>query len=271
MAAIASLWLAGCNTPPAPAPAPERQADVPQRPLPRDGPLDELQRQWSERLDMAERKGQVAQAALALDVLVMLDAPRYQQRRKLLQLQIDEQVRERQQHAQQAHKAGKLEAAEQLYLSALALQPDNADAAAALRAIDRARNKRDYLGQPSQITLTRRYAVPATTAQLAARVDASMAREHASMLATQGDLGEAIAVLEDQLARDRRDAATRSMLVELYVRQAQGLRADNAAASRAALNKALRLSPQHAPALALMQQLPPPVHLAPAAPARAAP
>lgn len=252
--------LSACNTPPPapPTPTPAIRESAAVASAPSDGPLDELQRQWSARADLAERNGQLAQAALALDVLVLLDAPQYRQRRQRLNRQLALAVEERLQRGQQAHKAGKLEAAEQIYLSALALQPHNDDAASALRAIDRARNKRDYLGQPSTITLTRRFAVPATTAQVAARLEASMAREHASMLATQGELDDAITLLEDQLGRERRDAATRSLLVDLYVRQAQQLRNQDSAASRAALNKALQLAPQHALALALLKQLPPP-------------
>jgi tetratricopeptide (TPR) repeat protein len=257
--ALCLATLYGCNAPPpvAPPSAVSRQEHVASTPAPSDGPLDELQSQWSARLEWAERHGQHARAAVALDVLVLLDAAQYTPRRNEFTRQLTLLVDERLRLGRKAQQAGKLEAAEQIFLSALALQPSNSDAASALRAIDRARNKRDHLGQPSTITLTRRFAVPATTAQVAMRLEASMAREHASMLATQGEFDDAIGLLEDQLRRERRDAATRSLLVDLYVRQAQTLRQRDPAASRAALNKALRLAPRHAPALALLKQLPP--------------
>jgi hypothetical protein len=266
-AVVMCAVLAGCDTPPAAAPqAGERgtAALVAVPAPPREAPLDELERRWLERLATAERNGQWAQAALALEVLVLLNPRAHQERQAELNKRISQTHAERLQRAQQELAAGRLEAAEQLYLSALALRPQSGDAAQALRAIERTRNKRDYLGQSSRITLTRRYAVPATTAQAAAQLDASMEREHAAMLATQGDTDAAIAILEDQLARDKADRATRSMLVELYVKKAQGLRGQDLPASRAALAQALRLVPDHTGALALMKQLPPP-------PAKAAP
>jgi hypothetical protein len=250
--------LAGCDTPPAAVPqAGERVAAAPVSLPAREAPLDELERRWLDRLATAERNGQWAQAALALEVLMLLNPRAYQERQAELNKRIGDLHAERVQRAQQELAAGRLEAAEQLYLSAQALRPQSGDAAQALRAIERARNKRDYLGQPSRITLTRRHAVPATTAQVAAQLDAAMEREHASMLATQGDTDAAIAILEDQLSRDKADRATRSMLVELYVKKAQGLRGQDVAACRAALAQALRLAPDHARALALMKQLPP--------------
>ena len=266
-AVVMCAVLAGCDTPPATVPQARESvaAALVSVPVPpRQAPLDELERRWLERLATAERNGQWAQAALALEVLVLLNPRAYQERQAELNKRIGQAHAERLQRAQQELAAGRLEAAEQLYLSALALRPQSGDAAQALRAIERARNKRDYLGQSSRITLTRRYAVPATTAQAAAQLDASMEREHASMLATQGDADAAIAVLEDQLSRDKADRATRSMLVELYVKKAQGLRGQDLAAGRAALAQALRLAPDHTGARSLMKQLPP-------APSKAAP
>ncbi len=195
---------------------------------------------------------------MALDVLSLIDAPAYGPRRDELQRRIEQALAERLQQARQEHKRGRLEAAEQQYLRALALQPRNAEAAEALREIDRARNRRDYLGQPSRVTLTRRSSVPATTsAAAAARLEASMELEHAAMLAAQGETAAAIGLLEAQLGQDKTDPAARALLVDLYFRDAAALQGRDDAAARAALTRALQLSPGHAPSRALLKQLPP--------------
>jgi hypothetical protein len=56
-----------------------------------------------------------------------------------------------------------LDEAEQHYLAALALQPDNAAAAQALRDLERARVRRQVLGRPARVmqpVRTARQAVP---------------------------------------------------------------------------------------------------------------
>ena len=256
--AILCALLAGCSTPPRRHRLPWSRTPAPwtRRPAPA-GPAD-LEQRWLARAALAESTGDLAQVALALDVLLLIDAPAYRQRRDELQGRIDQALDERLQQARQEHKKGRWEAAELQYLRALALQPRNAEAAEALREIDVARNRRDYLGQPSRVTLTRRASVPATTsAAAAARIEASMELEHASMLVTQGETGAAISLLEARLVRDRTDAAARAMLTDLYYRKALDLKGRDDAAARAALARALQLSPGHAPSRALSTQLSP--------------
>ena len=60
------------------------------------------------------------------------------------------------QRAALAQKHGEFDTATTNYLLVLSLQPDNAQAADALRAIERDRNKRSYLGKLSRVTLARR-------------------------------------------------------------------------------------------------------------------
>lgn len=257
-AALVGAVLAGCGSiavaPPAAVTASTRTLAKPAQ----DAASDDLEQRWLARASLAESTGDLAQAAVALDVLLLIDASAYRQRRAELRLRTEQALGERLQLAQQEHKKGRLEAAELQYLRVLALQPRHAEAAQALRDIDRARNRRDHLGQPSRLTLTRRSSVPATTsAAAAARLDASMELEHAAMLATQGETAEAIALLEAQLDRDKADSPARAMLVDLYYRKAVALRGSDDAAARAALARALQLAPAHAPSRALAKQLMP--------------
>lgn len=256
--AILCALLAGCSTPTQAPPAAVVEDASPVDAPARSSWPAVLEQRWLARAALAESTGDLAQVALALDVLLLIDAPAYRHRRDELQGRIDQALDERLQQARQEHKKRRWEAAEVQYLRALALQPHNAEAAEALREIDVARNRRDYLGQPSRVTLTRRASVPATTsAAAAARIEASMELEHASMLVTQGETGAAISLLEARLVRDRPDAAARAMLTDLYYRKALDLKGRDDAAARAALARALQLSPGHAPSRALSTQLSP--------------
>jgi tetratricopeptide (TPR) repeat protein len=170
--------------------------------------------------------------------------------------QIDSAVADRLQLAAQARKRGEIEAASTQYLGVLSLQPDNAQAADALRAIERERNKRSYLGKLSRITLARRTPEsdkPGATAPHAAADRNDL--EHASLLATQGELDEAIALLERRVAADRRDTTARQMLADLYVQKADKLAVRNKPAAIASLQKGLKLDPANPRAATMLKLL----------------
>lgn len=120
------------------------------------------QRQFERAVNLGRQKW-LADAALAWEVLVVLrpDVPDYRERLAETRRQIDAAVAERLPRAASAAQRGDIDNATQQYLSILALQPNNALAAGALRALERERNKRQYLGRHSRLTITRRATVDA--------------------------------------------------------------------------------------------------------------
>lgn len=355
----------------------ERAPDAPP-PVAR-GPVGDFELAQFQRAKDLEQKGQWAEAAWAWEVLTVLRPQEQSYRERLLavQGQIDAGVAERMQKAQQAQAKGDLDGATQHYLTALGLQPDNAKAADALRAIEKERNKRSYLGTPSRITLRRaaepkpltpaqakaaaakeareakeaaareareakeaaRLAekaagkdaakdAPKAVAQGGGKSDAKVAAkdaageatakdtgkdsgkdsgkeavktaaakpagkeaagdggkdagtassgkgartetaaaaaapggggdrnelEHIAMLSAQGEVDEAIALLERRSAQDRRDPSARRLLADLYVRKAERVAVTDRAGGISWLQKCLKIDGKHPRALALMRQ-----------------
>lgn len=138
-----------------------------------------------------------------------------------------------------AQRRGETVAAMRLYLQALALWPDQAQASKALRELEAARMRRTRL-QP--------FAAPmqAARAPAAAKGDRN-AVEHASLLAEQGELEAAVALLLPLSASRGGDAQARALLAELYVQQADALSDTDRGAAIAALERSLKLRPGHAP------------------------
>jgi hypothetical protein len=147
--------LVGCAS----APTEVVPGGVPQAPvivLPPEPTAYELnQRQRAEELT---RQGELAEAALIWEVLMTIrpQVDEYRMRWDGLQRQIANVATGHLDKADQAASKGQIDAATQLYLSALALQPSNARAADGLRAVERERVRRQYLGKLSRNTLTRR-------------------------------------------------------------------------------------------------------------------
>lgn len=170
--AVAAL-VAGCAstaTPPEPGSvtltAVARNADLPQGKAPMALlPTPFEQRQLDHAVSLAQQKW-LASAALAWEVLVVLrpDVSVYRERLSEIQRLIDSAVAEKLPRAANAAQAGDIDSATRQYLAILALQPHNAPAADALRALERERNKRNYLGRHSRSTITRRAAVEAEIA-----------------------------------------------------------------------------------------------------------
>lgn len=154
-----ALLLGGCASAPPPdtvtlpaaPPAPSREADG----------LSRLEAQHRVRALVAEDRRHWAEAAWSWEVLMVLrpqHAP-YRERAAVLQRQIQTAAAEQMGQGQAARQRGALEAASTHYLRVLALQPDHAEAADALREIERERNRRLYLGKPSRLTMSLRGAL----------------------------------------------------------------------------------------------------------------
>jgi tetratricopeptide (TPR) repeat protein len=252
--ALCCAWLAACATapPPAPMPGPDTPAAAP---APADDALAAFERRMRLRAAELDGQGRWAEAAFAWQVVVLL-RPEHQERLAELKRRIETRVAERLQRARQAQARGDSAAAEQLYLAAVALQPDHAEAAASLRGIERERIGRD-LGQPSRVILARRAPAGPRAPAPGPTASDSLELEQVSMLAGQGGVDEAIGILERRVAAQPRDDAARRLLANLHFRRAQALQAGDPNAARTALARCLRLDPGHAGAAALLKQLGP--------------
>lgn len=283
--------VAGCASSPPPTPAP---VDTPEDPAPapvvvmppEPSPYELRQR---ERAQALARQGRLADAALIWEMLSAIrpKASEYRERLAEVQKQIDSGVAERLQRGDQAAARGQIDAAMQQYLGALALQPDNARAAEALRGVERERVRRTHLGKLSRNTLTRRamseaemapsdgpldaVALPGPTTK-ATGLEERNEIEHASLLASQGEFDEAIAMLERRLRANRRDDAARELLADVYYQKAEATGGRNRAAAVALLERSVRLDPRHPKAPERLRQWrpapPAATNPAPGAPAR---
>jgi len=262
VALTVALWLAGCATR-APEPGRVEPAPAPPTPPPVAAPLHDYERLQRDRAERAEAQGRWAEAALAWEVLSLLGPDDAGVRERLLRAraQIAQQIAGQRALAQAAQRRGDTDAAMQAWLSLLALDPSDRDAADALRQIERERNRRSQVGRFARSPLAPRRANDASQAlspmaNEAAR-SANSQREHATMLARQGDLDGAIALLRDN-AQWRNLPAHRALLADLYVRKAESLKSAQPEAARAAVEAALGIDGRHAGALALDAQLPRP-------------
>jgi len=267
---VAIACVAGCgSTPPAGAPTASIDDSPQAADATRSPPAAFEQRQRDRALGFMRQK-RFAEAAVTWEVLGVLrpDVGEYRERLAETQRQIDAAVAERLPRAAQAAQRGDIDAATQHYLAVLALQPQNEPAADALRALERERNKRNYLGKYSRFTITRRAIadaeMPANAGQMADRNDI----EHAALLAGDGEFDEAIGLLERRLVADRRDAAARRLLASVYYRKAESLSSRDKSAAVAALEKSVRLDPVEPIAAARLRQLKGGSVAAPATPVR---
>ncbi|HEX6708675.1 MAG TPA: hypothetical protein VF169_28315 [Albitalea sp.] len=250
--ACVAAVLAACGAVPSPdgAPAPQDEAQAPAR-LPQANGFEQRLR---DRALSQGRQGRLAEAVLSWEILNVLrpERPEYRERLDETRRLIAVAVPERMQRGAQAQRRGELDLATTQYLAALALQPDQPQAAEALRQIERERNKRSYLGKPSRVTLTRR---ATAEAQMAAVPPDRNDLEHAAMLATQGEFDDAIVLLERQLVADRRDATACQMLADMYFQKAEKIAPRDKAGAIASLEKSLRLDGSNTRAAARLRQL----------------
>lgn len=283
--ALGGLWsaavaagLAGCASAPAPGgPTPPPPAPAGAAPsLPplgsevdlRRSPNAAFERRQLERAETSARQGRLAETALAYEALALLrpDRPEYWNRLDATRRRIDAAVAERLPKAAAAAQRGDAEEATQAYLGILALEPGHAGAAKALRELEVARNESNHLGKYTRNTLTRRAMLdaemrepeappampaPPPSASPAVRNDI----EHASMLAGQGELDEAIELLDKGLARHIRNRSARVLLADLYFQRASKRQATDKAGAIADLRRGTRLDSRHKRAAELLREL----------------
>jgi tetratricopeptide (TPR) repeat protein len=251
------LAIAGCGSaPPRPPAATADRTPAPARPA----GVAAFEVRTRERAESEGREGRLAEAATDWEVLTVLQPGNAEYRDRLDETRrlIEDAVPERLERGRQDVKRGDLDGATTQYLMALALDPGNATAAEALRGIERERNKRNFLGKPSRLTLTRRETnealVPtpaASTAQSSGRNDL----EDAAALRAQGELIDAIALLERHLAADKRDVAACQMLAEMYFEQGEAQVGHDDANAAIWYQKSLRLDASNEQAAERLKQL----------------
>ena len=108
------------------------------------GGVADYQRRLEETAAQQERQGRLADAAVSVELLAMLEPKKdaYSARLESLRARIDTAASARLQRGADAFKRGQLDVATSHYLAVLALQPDNETAASALRGIEKERNRR---------------------------------------------------------------------------------------------------------------------------------
>lgn len=286
LAAFASLLQACGSAPPAAPGSADQPPPVTPAPivvLPPEPTAYEIS-QRARALDL-ERQGLLAEAVLVWEVLTTI-RPRHDDYREHWQearRKAAAAAAERVQRGDQAAARGQLDVATSQYLAALALRPDQPKAADALRSIERERVRRNNLGKLSRLTLTRRAMAdaemtpppPATRglARAAANPAAPQARgadppaaphlssldrievEHASLLASQGEYDEAVAMLDAWLATNARDEAARNLLADVLYQQAESLAASKPDAAIALLERSLQVNRKQSKVAQRLKQL----------------
>lgn len=255
-ALLTVLLACACSSAPPPVAKPAMAKKVPTA-----SPFEQQEQDLARQL---LKQGHLAEAATHWEVLTLLrpQEPFYEEQLARTRKLIDATLAEQLPGARQAYKRGAWDEAMQRYLAVLALQPTHAEAAEALQGMERERNRRDYLGRYSRVTLatrgprasSRRDAEAANShaAQSSSRNDL----EHAALLAGQGEYDDAIDLLKQGLQERPTDSAARTLLADVYFQQAEALRDKDKPAARAALDKCLQLNPRHPQArlrLAAMQ------------------
>jgi len=260
LAAAAALLAWGCAGP-APAP-PTEAAPSAAASLPPDeaapssaAALAAFERQQRDAADAAARQGHWLEAIWAWDIVLALrprDAEVARRRAHALEA-IDAALPERLARARAARSRGDIDAAARAYLDVLALAPDRTAAADALREIEQERVRRYQLGLPSRAVMARR--APANSSARGATVEERNEIEHASMLASQGELKGAIAILQPLVGPRRGSATLRALLADLYLLQAEQLVPTDRAAAIAALERSLQADPNQQQAARRLRQL----------------
>lgn len=145
--------------------------------------------------------------------------------------------------ARQAQARGNVEDAMRLYLEALSLDPTQASAASALRTLEHDRARR--------VTRQAFARAPAPRPAPAGRNEL----EHASLLAAEGEVDAAIAILTPLVRDARSDPVARARLADLRLRRAEMLAPTNRAAAVAEAEQVLQIQPGHPGATQLLQRL----------------
>jgi tetratricopeptide (TPR) repeat protein len=233
----------------------DRQGYSPQRG--RDA-VERFEDQQRAQAEAAMQQRRWTDAVWAWDVLLALaprDAKAREQRNKA-RVQAEAAAAERRARAQLARQKGDADGATRLYLEALAQWPDDAESANALREMERQRTRRGNVNGyrvPGAVPARRPY--PDDGKTTAAVIAGHNELEHASLLASQGDLDAAIAMLQPLSMGRRPDPAVRSRLADFYWRKAEQLAAKDPQAAIGALQRALQQAPGHPKATAKLKEL----------------
>ncbi len=289
IAGVCLLLQACASTPSPPAPPTESVEPAPIVVLPAEPTAYEVSQRA--RAVELERQGQLAEAVLIWEVLSTI-RPRhedYRERWQEARRKAAAAAAERVQRGDQAAARGQLDTAATNYLAALALQPDQQKAADGLRGIERERVRRNHIGKLSRHTLTRRAmsdaemtppasttpsavgrpAEPAAAISAVRDVDKSASKvpdrsssqdrievEHASLLASQGEYDEAIAMLDRWLAAGHaRDEAANSLLADVLFQKAESVADADPATAIAALERSIQLNRKQPRAAQRLKQL----------------
>lgn len=267
--AAALLWLSGCSTPPT-APVAATAPAVVAEPAPAADPaVTRFEQQQLDAALLAQRQGRLADAALAWEVLAVLrpDNTDYRARLSEVRQAIDRGTALRMARALSSRQRGDAAGAERAYLEVLSLDPRHAAAASALREIEVERNRASVVGkfvQPPSLNgragngsgpqpAARGPAMPVPVAALPVQRNLL---EHASLLASQGELDSAIAMLNEAALAAPRDLELRKQLVHWLEVRGEQLTARDPKAARADFERALELDPQARNARARLQALP---------------
>ncbi|MEO8278791.1 MAG: hypothetical protein ABI564_03795 [Ideonella sp.] len=277
---------AGVPAPPLTAPEPGFVEAAPIVVLPPEPTAYEIG-QRARALDL-ERQGKLAEAVLIWEVLTTI-RPRHDDYREHwleAKRRAAAAAADRVQRGDQAAARGQFDTAASNYLAALALQPDQPKAAEALRTIEKERVRRTSLGKLSRLTLTRRSmadaemsppGVPSSPGASRSAASAAMAGardgektakatppsvpqdrievEHASLLASQGEYDEAVAMLDAWLASNGRDEAARTLLADVLYQQADSIAASNPTSAIALLERSVQLNRKNSRASQKLKQL----------------
>jgi tetratricopeptide (TPR) repeat protein len=280
---------------PAPPASPSPSAPEPRQAAPAEQPSDAAspapvqlqafeQAQRARALAAAQQE-RWADALWAWDVVLALKPqdPTALSQRAAVQAAAKAATEQRQARARQARQRGDAESALRAYLEVLAIDPLDRTAADGLREIERQRTQRgNVLAQrPSLGWAAARPGPSAPGGTASADPAEDQALEHASLLATQGDMDAAIALLRAHASGSRASPNAKAALGELYWRQAQLAEAQgDRQKALSALRQCLQWAPGHRLASARLAALggPPaaapsniPAALQPAAPSQAAP
>jgi hypothetical protein len=232
------------RTAPAPAPAPAPP------PNPHAAALAQFELDQRARARQAQIDGRPADAQLAwaaVLALVPADAEAlagFDQAAALARNLAQERVR----RAEQARARGEVEAAMRWHLEALAHDAGLAESAQALRTLERERALRN--APPTSFARAMSPTTqPATAAPTGSRANPFAPElDNAELLLAEGDLDAALALLEPVSRDPRADNTLKQRTCELLLRQAETRATSRRAEALAAVQRCLRLLPQHAAA-----------------------
>ncbi len=246
MAGLASLLLAGCAGLGGPAPGaavtpPSAEALAAEAQARQLAGFVARQRQLAED---AEARGEWARAAWAWEALQALRPEEPAAAARLLRARqaADSLSTLRVQQARLALQLNDLDSARDLFLRALVAQPEQPDAIEGLRALERERVRQQMQAQAARVAPARQ----------GRPVRAEL--EHASLLAMQGELDGAIALLLPLAQARPSDASARRSLSDLYLQQAEAQYPVEPAKALATLQLSLQMDSRNVRASTLQRE-----------------